>query len=143
MRRLPRTARRRESELGIAVRRASASEAVTLWQQLLDGEWVIMKLFDDSSGRRLVFARRAGEVSARAWHSLSPRERSVVAAVAGGRSNREIADTLGISISTVGGYLRSACTKLGGARRLDIVREWGAATDATTLSGRDDSPDAD
>jgi DNA-binding NarL/FixJ family response regulator len=44
--------------------------------------------------------------------TLSPREREVVRLVAGGQSNREIAETLMVSRQTVAGPLQSAMRKL-------------------------------
>ncbi len=110
------------------VRRATPEEAVTTWRQLLSGAWVVLDRFDDGCGRRLVLARFEGRTE-RPWHRLSGRERSVVAAAANGCSNRAIAAMLGISVSTVAGHLRTARKKLGGPRRLDLVREWAAVGD--------------
>ena len=111
----------------VAVRRVSAAEAAATWWQLPRGAWVELDRFDDGRGRRLVLARHDG-VPARPWHRLSQREKSVVAAVAAGRSNRQIAALLGVSVSTVAGHLRSARKKLGDPRRVDLVREWGSGS---------------
>lgn len=101
------------------------------WRQLSQGQWVVLDCIDDGHGRRFILARfqRSGE---RPWHRLSARERMVVAAVAAGRSNREIAETLGISVSSVAGYLRAARRKLGGPRRVDLVREWSSSDERCT-----------
>lgn len=108
-----------------AVRRASPAEAAAVWRQLLQGEWVEVDRIDDGCGRRLVLARFDG-TRPRPWHLLSRREKTVVAAVAAGRSNRQIAELLGISVSTVAGHLRTARKKLGDPCRVDLVREWGS-----------------
>lgn len=111
----------------VSVRRATAAEAAATWWQLLQGAWIELDRFDDGRGRRLVLARHDG-IAVRPWHRLSQREKSVVAAVAAGRSNRQIAALLGVSVSTVAGHLRSARKKLGDPRRVDLVREWGSGS---------------
>lgn len=108
------------------IHRVTPIEAAASWRQLLRGDWVMLDRVDDGHGRRFVLARFAGYED-KAWHRLSEREKSVVAAIAHGRSNREIAGALGISVSTVAGHLRTARRKLGGARRLDLVRLWGSS----------------
>jgi DNA-binding CsgD family transcriptional regulator len=97
---------------------------LAVWQQLSRGEWVILDCLDAVSGLRLVLLRLKSRAATRPWHRLSERENAVVSAIAAGRSNREIASALGVSVSTVAGHLRSARRKLGGARRLDVVLEW-------------------
>ncbi|MFC4012666.1 response regulator transcription factor [Nonomuraea purpurea] len=65
---------------------------------------------------------------------LSEREVEVVKAVARGRSNREIADELFISVSTVKGHVSGICEKLGMRNRVEIaVWAWesGMATPVT------------
>lgn len=52
---------------------------------------------------------------------LSPRERDVVCLVAGGATNRKIADQLGISTWTVATYLRRIFTKLDVTSRAAMV----------------------
>ena len=112
---------------GAGVRRASPDEAAAIWGELLRGAWSIVDRFDDASGRRFLLVLRAGAPPVRAWERLSDRERAIVAAVAAGRGNRTIAAELGVSTSTVAGHLRAARRKLGGIRRVDLVREWLAA----------------
>lgn len=115
----PRTTR----ETG-SIRRASAQEAIAVWRELTRGEWRIIDCLDDAHGRRVVLALFLGDRVPRPWHRLSARERSVVAAVAAGLSNGQIAAALAVSVSTVAGHLRTAREKLGGLRRIDLVREW-------------------
>ncbi|MEU6718851.1 response regulator transcription factor [Nonomuraea sp. NPDC046802] len=65
---------------------------------------------------------------------LSEREVEVVKAVARGRSNREIADELFISVSTVKGHVSGICEKIGMRNRVEIaVWAWesGMATPTT------------
>lgn len=89
-------------------------------------------------------ARRVAELGARAAETppapsapaleqLSRRELEVVQLVAQGRTNREIGQQLYLSEGTVRNYLSSCFTKLGVARRTDIVRlvaSGGAADNA-------------
>jgi len=106
------------------IRRASNEEAIVIWGELVRGGWILVDRFDDDVGRSFVLVRHMGHAIPRPWHRLSARERAVVDAVAAGHTNRHIAATLGISISTVAGHLRAARRKLDGARRVDFVREW-------------------
>lgn len=55
---------------------------------------------------------------------LTAREREVMAIVARGRSNREIADELFVSEKTVKNHLHSVYTKLGVERRSEAVAKW-------------------
>jgi DNA-binding NarL/FixJ family response regulator len=52
---------------------------------------------------------------------LSPREIEVLQSIAGGRSNKIVADRLTISEDTVKGHMRSILSKLGANDRLDAV----------------------
>jgi DNA-binding NarL/FixJ family response regulator len=52
---------------------------------------------------------------------LSPREVEVLKTIAGGRSNKIVADRLDISEDTVKGHMRSILAKLGASDRLDAV----------------------
>jgi DNA-binding NarL/FixJ family response regulator len=54
--------------------------------------------------------------------ALSAREEEVLRAIAWGRSNKEIAAELGLSIKTVESYRAGAVEKLGLRTRADIVR---------------------
>jgi DNA-binding CsgD family transcriptional regulator len=126
--RMLRPARRLQFEpsMNVAVRRLAGHEAVGLWRQLFQGSWSIVERFDEQ-GRSMVLAMHVGTPRSRPWDRLSARERAIVSAVAAGKSNREIAEGFGVSVSTVAGHLRAARSKLGGVRRIDLVREWNAA----------------
>ncbi len=52
---------------------------------------------------------------------LSPREREVLQHLFDGRSNREIASTLGISEHTVNIHVRNVMAKLGASRRTEAI----------------------
>ena len=53
---------------------------------------------------------------------LAPREHTVLRLVAAGRTNREIAGELRLSVGTIKQYLSSTFTKLGARNRVDAVR---------------------
>ena len=55
-------------------------------------------------------------------HQLTEREEQVLRHIAWGRSNKEVAAQLGISIKTVEGYKAEALAKLGLRSRSDILR---------------------
>ena len=63
---------------------------------------------------------------------LSPREREVAAMVAAGRSNREIADKLLVSVRTVEGHIYRACIKLDVSDRDDLAAIVSATTSPRT-----------
>ena len=54
---------------------------------------------------------------------LSRREQQVLALLAGGLRNKEIAGRLGIALSTAGNHVQKVLTKLGAHRRRDAVRQ--------------------
>ncbi|MDR9368921.1 helix-turn-helix transcriptional regulator, partial [Conexibacter sp. JD483] len=55
---------------------------------------------------------------------LTAREREVCRLVAGGATNREIAEALFLSPRTVEHHLRLAYRKLGVRSRTELVRDW-------------------
>ncbi|MEU8317312.1 response regulator transcription factor [Nonomuraea sp. NPDC048881] len=65
-------------------------------------------------------ARRAPRATG-AVHPLSERETDVVRAVAAGRTNREIAAALHISLSTAKGHISAILDKLGIRNRVEII----------------------
>lgn len=65
--------------------------------------------------------RPAGTTPAQPIEPLTAREEEVLATVARGRTNAEIADDLFISLSTVKTHLASLMTKLGARNRVEIA----------------------
>ncbi len=68
--------------------------------------------------RRVAFAGNPEAVTAL---GISPRELAVLERLAAGRSNREIADALGVSPNTIKTHVARLFEKLGAARRTDAV----------------------
>lgn len=66
-------------------------------------------------------ARPIGSALGRALRSLSPREREVLAALASGRSNRQLARSLGVQEATVKTHVSRLLTKLGLRSRTEAV----------------------
>ncbi len=81
-------------------------------------------------GAPLVIAR-PGPAPAPALDALTPRQREVARLIADGRSNAQIAHVLGISIATTKDHVHAILTRLGLARRHQII----AAFHAGTLAG--------
>ena len=73
--------------------------------------------------RRLLatFADRAPEVPAQPVDTLTPREEEVLALVARGRTNSEIAAELHVGLSTVKTHIASLMTKLGARNRVEVA----------------------
>jgi DNA-binding NarL/FixJ family response regulator len=92
----------------------SVEETRRLWEGLASGRWEIAAQFDRDGRRFLVLTTRAPR-------PLSARERQVTARAALGHSNKQIAFDLGVRTSTVGGYLRTAATKLGVTTRVALI----------------------
>lgn len=76
-------------------------------------------------GARVLACREApfdGNPRALAELGISPREAGVLAELAAGRSNKEIARRLGVSPNTVKTHVARLYGKLGAVRRTDAVR---------------------
>jgi DNA-binding NarL/FixJ family response regulator len=74
------------------------------------------------AGHRYVPAEIAEELTRQvAADDLSVRELEVLRSIAGGRSNKSVAEKLGISEDTVKGHMRSILAKLQANDRLDAV----------------------
>lgn len=74
-----------------------------------------------AAGQRVV----APELAEAAWGApdpLSERERAVLRLAEAGRSNKEIAEVLGLSHGTVRNYLHEAAGKLGAENRVEAAR---------------------
>jgi DNA-binding NarL/FixJ family response regulator len=120
-----------------SLRRRDPDEALAIWRALVAGRWSVID-WVDSDGRRLLVAHENG-VESRGPAALTARERDVAEYVVHGRSNGEIAYALGLSTGTVNRLARDAMRKLGGARRTDLARIFGARE--LNAARLDDPPD--
>jgi RNA polymerase sigma factor (sigma-70 family) len=89
----------------------------------LDLELLTM-IADISSGplERLLRQDRAAQAEREKLARLTPREQEVLRRVAGGKSNKEIARELGISVKTVESHIGRLLAKLGVASRTEAAR---------------------
>lgn len=113
--------RNRAFELGADAYATKGVRFGTIRALLLDD-----RSYEPPEGDRGKFWRNSPEVAAglaaSPLQSLSERERSVVREVVGGAYEKEIADRLGISVSSVNTFLRRAMAKLGVATRAELLR---------------------
>lgn len=110
-----------------SLRRRDPPAALDTWRGLVDGRWSLIDTFD-SDGRRFLVAR-GNSPEARDPRALSPHEQRIVGFAALGHSNKEIAYTLGLSISTVATHLAAARRKLGASSRVELIRAYRALVD--------------
>jgi DNA-binding CsgD family transcriptional regulator len=105
----------------------SRENALALWEGLLAGRWSLVDRHD-TDGKRLLMAIRNSTSGRDPW-SLQPREREITRLAAAGHDPKLIAYELGLSLSTVSGYLTNARRKLG-CRRVHelatLLGGWGA-----------------
>jgi DNA-binding CsgD family transcriptional regulator len=104
-----------------AARRAQHDpvQAVELWTGLCAGRWSLVEHFEHD-GRRFLLACR-NDPRLASTRALTERERQVCTFAAMGRSNKLIAYSLGLSISSVGKHLARARRKLGGVSTLEAL----------------------
>lgn len=108
--------------------RSDAWRAVDLWQGLVAGRWSIVEHFE-RDGRRYYLAYK-NDPSLAPDRALTRRERQVLAYAALGHSNKLIAYTLGLSVSTVSTHLTRARMKLGCAVPPEIAQVLPVPKDA-------------
>ena len=101
---------RRESARSGAAR-ADPDTALDLWRGLIAGRWSLVDRFE-SDGKRFVVAHR-NDPELGDPRGLSTRERQVAEYVGLGRSYKEIAYALGISLTSISNAVSQACRKLG------------------------------
>lgn len=100
--------------------RTRPNEAHAAWHALVAGRWTLIECFE-ADGKRFLLARKNGP-AAPGLPALSERERQALALAGLGYSNKHIGYVLGLSTSTVGGYLSRAARKLGATSRIELVR---------------------
>jgi DNA-binding NarL/FixJ family response regulator len=104
---------------GIALRNGSAEELATVVERVLKGEKVVVPaLLPALAGRLRLRTHTEDDAGA---VLLTFREREVLAFLAEGRTNREIAGALSVSVATVKSHLVHIYDKLGAANRNDAI----------------------
>ena len=108
--------------LAAAGRRAEALEALAAVEARLDA-FGALRLRDEAVRelRRLGHRVRRG-AGPRSDGALTAREREIALLVAGGRTNREIAEQLVLSTRTIEAHLRTIYAKLGLRSRVELTR---------------------
>ena len=99
-------------------RREGVERSVELWRGLVSGRWSVVEHFE-SAGKRYYLAHKNDPELARD-RALTPREQQVLRYAELGQSNKLIAYSLGLSISTVSTLLSKARRKLGSS--VDLLR---------------------
>ncbi|AZC27367.1 MULTISPECIES: response regulator transcription factor [Pseudomonas] len=99
--------------VGYLLKDASRAEVIDALQRVARGEEVLNGGVSARLLRRLT--ERGGQVSAA--QALTARERQVLGLVAGGMSNRQIGETLGITTGTAKAHVERVIGKLGAADR--------------------------
>jgi DNA-binding CsgD family transcriptional regulator len=102
--------------------RADLEAAATIFGELGAAAWAKRTTAD--------LARIGGRTASR-WE-LTPSERSVAELAAAGRTNREIADQLVLSVRTVESHLAAAYRKLGVRSRVELVTALAKAGEASS-----------
>jgi DNA-binding CsgD family transcriptional regulator len=102
-------------------RRPEAIESLTAAEEALDG-FGALRLRDDAVRELRRLGRRVQRPAREsATGALTGREQEIAALVAGGRTNREIAEQLVLSTRTVDAHLRNIYAKLGVRSRVELV----------------------
>lgn len=99
-------------------RQGTPERGVELWRGLVSGRWSIVESFERDGKRYYLAYRNDPEVESAS--ALSKREQQVLAYAALGQSNKLIAYSLGLSLSSVSTLLARARQKLGPADTLDL-----------------------
>ena len=102
---------------GIALRSGSGDELAVVCASVLKGEpYVVPALHPALAG-----AVKLPSLDERTTELLSTREREVLACLAQGRTNREIAEALSVTLATVKSHLVRIYAKLGASNRNDCL----------------------
>ena len=104
---------------GLALRNGSAEEFATVVDRVQKGEKVVVPALLPALAGRLRLRSQADDDTGSI--PLTLREREVLAFLAEGRTNREIAGALSVSVATVKSHLVHIYDKLGAANRNDAI----------------------
>jgi len=103
---------------GYVLKRAAGSELVAAIRAVHRGGMVI----DPAVAREAMGDGAGGDAAADPYDTLTERERQVLKLVAEGRSNKEVAGVLGVSIKTAMSHREHVMQKLGLHSRTDLIR---------------------
>jgi two-component system response regulator NreC len=106
---------------GYVLKKSAADTLITAIRTVAQGGTYVEPALAGTLLQRAFGSTRMGTSTAQG-EDLSEREEEVVRAIAWGRSNKEIAGELGLSIKTVESYKAAALDKLGLRSRAEIVR---------------------
>jgi DNA-binding NarL/FixJ family response regulator len=101
----------------LVLKEAATRQLIDGIHRVIDGKFVI----DDDETDDLASAIQRQESRTTRRYGLTPREREIVAAIAAGESNRDIATRLSISTQTVKHHLTSIFDKTGISTRLELA----------------------
>lgn len=104
---------------GYVLKRAGSRELLQALEALARGEAIL----DPAVTRKMLeqFRRRARAAHADAFKDLTPRERQILARIAEGKTNREIAEELFLTEKTVRNYVSIILDKLGLSNRVEAA----------------------
>ena len=106
---------------GFLLKDAPPAEIAEAIRRVAAGDPILSPAVTRRLMRRAVVQEDAKEQALRQLADLSPREREVVEAIAGGRTNAEIAASLLMSVPTVKAHVTHILTKAGLANRTQIA----------------------
>ncbi|GBD10039.1 Transcriptional regulatory protein DevR (DosR) [Candidatus Thermoflexus japonica] len=104
---------------GYVLKRAGSRELVQALEALARGEAIL----DPAVTRKVLeqFRQRARAAQADAFKDLTPRERLILARIAEGKTNKEIAEELFLTEKTVRNYVSIILDKLGVSNRVEAA----------------------
>lgn len=103
---------------GIVLKETASRQLLSDIRRVMSGDFV---MGPEVLSELVTASRREEREPTTRPFNLTTRERELVAAVVGGRSNKEIADQMGISIQTVKHHLTNIFDKTGVSSRLELA----------------------
>jgi DNA-binding NarL/FixJ family response regulator len=103
---------------GVVLKEAATRSLLDAIRRVLDGKYAIGP---DTVDDLVKAVRQLSDQPESGRYGLTSRELSIVRAIAGGQTNKDIADQLGISLQTVKHHLTSIFNKTGVSSRLELA----------------------
>lgn len=107
---------------GYVVKRAAAQDLIGAMRSVLAGGTYVDPMLAGALVARAIQPERAAPAGTRRTGLLSEREEAVLRQIAWGKSNKEVATALGISVKTAEGYRANGLDKLKLRTRSDVLR---------------------